>query len=313
MSEQIFITGATGCIGHYVLNELKKSFPNATLHLLVRRPERFKQDFLSWPNVVLHKGDMDDVSKFKDTFKNIDYLIHIATVWGYNLDDNLRINKTRTLEMLSYLDPKRIKKIIYFSTASILTQNNKLSDAAKTEGTPYVKSKYHGYLALKQCDLSDKVVNLFPTVVLGGSEDHPYSHISQGLLDIKKSIRWARWLKVPGSFHFLHAEDIAKMVSISMINKDVPSDVVLGNSEVSFNDAFLEMSTFLNRKPFIRFKIPKFIFWLLTVLFKKRIDSWGRHCLRHPYFNYHTHSPDYFNKSVSYPSFTSVLSKMKLN
>ena len=134
-----------------------------------------------------------------------------------------------------------------------------------------MKSKYHGYLALKQCDLSDKVVNLFPTVVLGGSKEHPYSHISQGLLDIKKSIRWARWLKVPGSFHFLHAEDIAKMVSISMIDKDVPNDVVLGNPEISFNDAFLEMSTFLNRRPFIRFRVPRFIFWLLTVLFKSEL------------------------------------------
>ena len=62
---------------------------------------------------------MDDVGKFKDVFKTVDYLVHIATVWGYNLDDNLRINKTRTLEMLSYLDPKKVKRIIYFSTASI--------------------------------------------------------------------------------------------------------------------------------------------------------------------------------------------------
>ena len=69
MSEQIFITGATGCIGHYVLNELSASFPAATLHLLVRRPERFKQDFLNWDNVVLHKGDMDDVASLKRYLK----------------------------------------------------------------------------------------------------------------------------------------------------------------------------------------------------------------------------------------------------
>ena len=66
MNEQIFLTGVTGCIGHYVLNELKASFPTATLHILVRRPERFKQDFLSWDNVVMHKGDMDDVGQFKN-------------------------------------------------------------------------------------------------------------------------------------------------------------------------------------------------------------------------------------------------------
>ena len=46
MNEQIFVTGATGCIGHYICEELKSSFPNATLHLLVRNPDRFKQDIL---------------------------------------------------------------------------------------------------------------------------------------------------------------------------------------------------------------------------------------------------------------------------
>ena len=313
MSEQIFITGATGCIGHYVLNELRVSFPGATLHLLVRRPERFKQDFLSWPNVVIHKAGMDDIETCKDILNRMDYVIHIATVWGYNLDHNLRINKTRTLEMLSYLDPQRIKKIIYFSTASILTQNNQLSDAAKVDGTPYVKSKYEGYLALKKCELNDKIITLFPTVVLGGSDQHPYSHISQGLLDIKRSIKWVKWLKVPGSFHFLHAEDIAKMVSISILNRDVPSDIVLGNGEVTFNDAFLEMATFCKQKPWVRFYIPRFVFWVLTVVLKKRIDSWGRHCLRNPYFNYLTHSPKSFNQSVSFPSFSDVLTRMTLN
>ena len=312
MNEQIFLTGVTGCIGHYVLNELKASFPTATLHILVRRPERFKQDFLSWDNVVMHKGDMDDVGQFKAVLAKCDYLIHIATVWGYNLADNLRINKIRTLEMLDALEPTKVKKIIYFSTASILTQNNQLSPAAKTEGTPYVKSKYHGYLALKEHPLADKIVTLFPTVVLGGSEQHPFSHISQGLLDIKKSIRWARLFKVPGSFHFLHGIDIAKMVSISMTH-DVPNDVVIGNQEITFTDAFYELAAAVKKVPLFRVILPKWIFKSLTVIFKNRIDSWGRHCLQHPHFNYNTHSPAHFNYSVAYPTLTSVIDDMQLN
>ncbi|MEK9727402.1 MAG: NAD(P)-dependent oxidoreductase [Candidatus Margulisiibacteriota bacterium] len=313
MQTNIFITGATGCIGHYVLEALKVKFPDANYHLLVRSPKRFKQNFTEWKNVIIHQGDMDDIGKFKKELNATDYLIHIATVWGYNLDHNLRVNKTRTLEMLSYLDSKRIKKIIYFSTASILTQKNQLSDAAKTEGTPYVKSKYHGYIALKNSDLSQKVITLFPTVVLGGSDHHPYSHISQGLLDIKKTIRWARWFKVPGSFHFLHGADIAKMVTICMENQNVPADIVMGNHEISFNDAFFEMANVVNQAPWFRINLPGWFFRVLTMLFKRRIDSWGRHCLNNPQFNYETHNPSDFNESIGYPSLASVLNDMKLN
>ena len=177
----------------------------------------------------------------KTVLAKCDYLIHIATVWGYNLADNLRINKIRTLEMLDALEPTKVKKIIYFSTASILTQNNQLSPAAKTEGTPYVKSKYHGYLALKEHPLADKIVTLFPTVVLGGSEQHPFSHISQGLLDIKKKAYDGRdYLKCQDRFT-LHGIDIAKMVSINMTH-DVPNDVVIGNQEITFTDAFYELA-----------------------------------------------------------------------
>ena len=114
MSINIFVTGASGCIGHYALVALKNEFPNATLHLMVRNKKKFKIDALNWPNVVVHQGDMDDVEKFKTALKEADYLVHIATVWGYDLDVNIRINRDRTLEMFNYLDPNRVKKSYIF-------------------------------------------------------------------------------------------------------------------------------------------------------------------------------------------------------
>jgi len=37
--ESIFITGASGCVGHYVVDQLKKKYQ---LFLLVRNPEKLK-------------------------------------------------------------------------------------------------------------------------------------------------------------------------------------------------------------------------------------------------------------------------------
>ena len=209
MSEQIFITGTTGCIGHYVLHEIRRMHPNAQLHLMARRPERYQVNVSEWDNVTLYPITMSEVDQLKQIMPKMDYVIHIATVWGYNLEENIELNRDKTIEMFNYCDPNRLKRIIYFSTASILTQGNQLNEVAKTDGIPYVQSKYYAYEAIKKSKFSDRIITLFPTVVLGGGDGYPYSHISSGLKELDKTLKWVQYLKLDGRFHFLHAKDIA--------------------------------------------------------------------------------------------------------
>ena len=61
MQDQIFITGATGCIGHYVLDELKQVFPNAHYHLFARRPERFKNNAPDWDNTTVYPFELNEM------------------------------------------------------------------------------------------------------------------------------------------------------------------------------------------------------------------------------------------------------------
>jgi nucleoside-diphosphate-sugar epimerase len=211
--------------------------------------------------------------------------------------------------MLGYTDPNRLKKIIYFSTASILTGGNQLSPAAKTEGSPYVKSKLAAFNAIQDSQWADKVVTLFPTMVLGGGKDAPYSHISQGLLDIRKHISWARWFHLNGAFHFLHAEDIAKMVIISM-TQDVPKDMVMGNPKITFNEAILELAETVGKKPWLQLHIPQWVIHALVVIFKRRMDSWGAHCAKNPHFLYSVHAPYHFGEALSFSSLKAVVEKM---
>ncbi len=307
MEMNIFLTGATGCIGHYVCNEIRSSFPAANLHILVRNQKRFKMDIPNWSNVTLHEGSMDDIGKYQHILKKTDILIHIATVWGYDLDVNLRVNRDRSIEMFDALDPNRIKKIIYFSTASILTKNNAISPAAETEGTPYVKSKLEAYRAIKASKWADKVITLFPTMVLGGGENYPYSHISQGLKSIQKPIRWAKWLRIHGAFHFLHAQDIAKMVTIAMTNNSMPADTVMGNPRMTFNEAIKEIAKHYKHKLWFQFSFPKWLIHLIIFLMGRRVDRWGAHCAKHPFFEYNVHSPQDFGQNVGIPNFKSAL------
>ena len=58
MREKIFITGATGCIGHYILDRFIHK-EDVELHLLLRGPERIRFDVLSYPNIKIHIGKME--------------------------------------------------------------------------------------------------------------------------------------------------------------------------------------------------------------------------------------------------------------
>jgi len=301
MQDQIFITGATGCIGHYVLDELKQVFPNAHYHLFARRPERFKNNAPDWDNTTVYPFELNEMESVKDVLPNMDYIIHIATVWGYNLDDNIKLNRDKTLEMFNYCDPKKLKKIIYFSTASILTANNELNEVAKTDGIPYVQSKYHAYVAIQESKWADKIITLFPTVVLGGGNGYPISHISSGFKTIRKTMRYLKWLRLKGSFHFLHAKDIAK-VTVACLNQ-TPStrDIVLGNPEVTFNSTIKSICNYLKINTWFQIPLSSSLILVVIAMFRIKVDSWARYCIKHPNFSYNVQSPEHFNLDVSYP------------
>jgi nucleoside-diphosphate-sugar epimerase len=308
----IFITGASGAIGHYALHALSSAFPKATLHLLVRNVSKFKINVMDWPNVVIHNGDMDAIGKFKEALHETDYLIHIATVWGYNLEDNIRVNKDRTLEMFNYLDPQRIKKIIYFSTASILKAGNKLCEVARTDGIPYIQSKWIAYNAIKSCPWKSKIITLFPTVVLGGGPKSPYSHISKGLHESKKDINWARFLNINVRFHFMHAHDIAQMIIIGMTNNNMPNDIVIGQPVMTLNQAILALCERHKKKAWIQIPISKVVIHLAIRLFRKKLHPWAIHCAKNPIFEYTTHTPNDYGMKSKFPTLTSVLNEMPI-
>jgi nucleoside-diphosphate-sugar epimerase len=60
--KRIFITGASGCIGHYMTEALIQN-TNHELYLLVRNPDKLKFDYQARPGIHLLVGDMAIYSK----------------------------------------------------------------------------------------------------------------------------------------------------------------------------------------------------------------------------------------------------------
>ena len=289
--KRIFITGASGCIGHYMTEALIEN-TDCELYLLVRNPDRLQFDYQSHPRIHLLVGDMSRIEEYSELLKTINVAILAATAWG-GKEQTYDINVIKTLALINLLDPQVCQRVIYFSTASILDRNNKLLFSASQFGHDYIRTKYQCFEQLSQQAIADKIIAVFPTLVFGGEKNKPYSHLSAGITDVTKWIGLIRWFSLDGSFHFIHARDIAKVINYLVENPYPASDkingvdcLVLGNPAISVDRAIAEITSYFNKKIYLR--IPLYI-WLTNIfikIFRIQMDDWSRFSLDYRHFIY---------------------------
>ena len=292
--KRIFITGASGCIGHYISEALIQN-TNHELYLLVRNPDKLQFDYQARPGIHILQGDMCRIEDYSDLLlKEINVAILAATAWGGE-SETYDINVVKTLELINLLNPKVCERIIYFSTASILDQNNQLLLQANQFGHDYIRTKYQCFAQLAQQAIADKIIVVFPTLVFGGDRDKPYSHLSAGITDVTKWIGLIRWFSVDGSFHFIHAQDIAGVISYLVEHPEFsPSQkedaevdcLVIGNPAITVDRVIADIAKYFGKRTYIRF--PLYI-WLANIfiqIFQIQMDSWSRFSLDYRHFTY---------------------------
>ena len=273
MKRNLFITGASGCVGHYIFDQLVKD-PEWQLYLLLRDPSKLKRDLKLFPNVKVIRGEMKDIVRQADLLKTMDAVVHVAAGWG---DSETNCDYTR--ELFRLLDPARCQKVIYFSTASILDEKNDLNPVVAKIGTCYITSKYQLSQELPQMPIYPRVITLFPTWVLGGDDRHPYSHAMEGIVNATKQLWWLRFLNFDLKFHFIHAQDIALITDYLLKNENAPQKYVLGNTATSVDQVIAETCAYFKvNRPF-RINISRRpLNWIVNLL-GKRISEWDKYCL----------------------------------
>jgi len=284
--KRILVTGASGCIGHYVTEALIQETDHE-LYLLVRNPSKLRLDTQSRPGITVLQGDMREIGQFADLLKTIDSAVLAATAWGGA--DLFETNVNKTIELLNLLAPGVCQQVIYFSTASVLDRNNQLLKEAGELGTDYIRSKYDCLCQLSKLAIAPQTTIVFPTLVLGGDAQKPYSHLSSGLPDFVKWMDLIRFFKADGSFHFIHGRDIAQVVRYLIDHPpqlNEPHQLVLGQERLTVNQAVEEICAYLDKK--IYFRIPLYLSLanLLIVLLRLQMAAWDRFCLRNPHLSH---------------------------
>ncbi len=284
--KRILVTGASGCIGHYIAEALIQETEHE-LFLLVRDPGKLKLNVHARPGVTVVRADMRDIGQHASLLKTIHCAVLTATAWGG--DDVHDINVVKTLELMSLLDPDVCDRVIYFCTASVLGRDNQLLKEAVEIGSDYIRSKYICYSRLEELAIAPKITTVFPTLVLGGGNGYPYSHISSGISDVVKWIKLIRFLDAEGSFHFVHGRDIAQvvrhLVEHSVIENE-PRAMVLGNEKITVNQAIEETCDYLNQKIYFRIPLSLWLADLFIFLFRIQMGDWERFSLHYLHFTY---------------------------
>jgi len=286
MSQRILVTGASGCIGHYISEALIQKTSHE-LYLLVRNPEKLQVDTTVRPGITVLQGDMLHIEKLADLLKTIDVAVLTATAWGG--EDTFDVNVFKMLDLLNLLDAERCQQVIYFSTASILDSQRELLQEAGEIGTDYIKSKYDCLEEIKKLAIAPKVTTLYPTLVVGGDTHKPYSHLTGGLPEVAKWAGLIRFLKADGSFHFIHGQDIAAIV-LYLIEHPLAADeshsLVLGQACLTVDQTIAELSAYLSKNIYFRIPLSSGLANLIIVLFRIQMAAWDRFCMNYRHFTY---------------------------
>ncbi|MFH1576887.1 MAG: NAD(P)-dependent oxidoreductase [Candidatus Margulisiibacteriota bacterium] len=306
MKSNVFITGITGCVGHYVFDLLVKN-PEYELYLLVRDPQRLKRDLSKYPNVKIIQDDLSNIKKHEELLKQMDCVMHAAAGWG-----NSETNYDYTLDLLESLNPDRIKKIIYFSTASILDSNNRPMQQAEQFGTCYIESKYRMFKKLPELPVYNKIITLFPTWVLGGDADHPYSHAMEGIVGAGKWLWLLRFFSFELSFHFIHAADIALIVDYLLGNDGAKKEYVLGNALISADELINEICAYHHKKIYFRLRISAEFVKAAAALSRKNLNEWDRYCLDKKKFQHQVVSAESFGLASQNKTIPNILKNLAL-
>ncbi len=284
--KRILVTGASGCIGHYI-SELLIRETEHELYLLVRNPDKLNIDTETRAGIHVLQGDMQKIGDFAELIKTIDVAVLTATAWGGT--GTFDINVVKTIELLNLLDVEKCEQVIYFSTASVLDSKNQPLKEAGELGTDYIRSKFDCLRRFSKLAIAPKITKVFPTLVVGGDENKPFSVVTSGIPEVTKYVDLIRFLKADGSFHFIHAKDIATVIKHLIDNPPTAEDprkYVLGQEKITANEAIEEICQYFDKKILFRIPLSSSLADLIVKTFNIQMAAWDRFCMKYRHFTY---------------------------
>jgi len=177
---KIFLTGATGFVGHHVAKALAAE--GADLRLLVRKASNLKNlEGIPGDTVV---GDLARTESFAPALNGCDAVMHVAAdyrLWIRDPDAMYRANVDGTRDLLRLARDAKVPRVVY--TSSVATMHFRTDGIVVNEDTPvsladmvghYKRSKFLAeQQAIAAAQDGQQVVILNPTTPIGPNDAKP--------------------------------------------------------------------------------------------------------------------------------------------
>jgi dihydroflavonol-4-reductase len=177
---KVFLTGATGFVGHHVAHALAAE--GADLRMLVRKTSNLKN--LEGLRGETHVGDLQEPESILPALENCDAVMHVAAdyrLWIPKPDEMYKANVDGTRELLRMAREAGVRRVVY--TSSVATMNFRTDGIVINEDTPvsikdmvghYKRSKFLAEKeAIKAAQAGQQVMILNPTTPIGPNDSKP--------------------------------------------------------------------------------------------------------------------------------------------
>lgn len=307
---RILVTGATGCVGRYIVDELLAHRSHSLL-LLAREPARLPAAVRWHPRVtVLHSALDGAATRCAEPLGAVDVAVMAAAEWGPDPDARA-VNVTATMELARHLANSGCRHIVHFATASVLDHQHDPLPEAEALGTPYVRSKAECARMLRDGSLRIPLTLVYPTLVVGGGQRGiPRSHFSGLLEEVARRRHLVRFVQADGSFHAIHAADIARIIARLVEEEPNASvrELILGGPPVTVNEAVDALCQTLGVRRVRLVQLGPSLVRACIRLFNIQLAAWDRFCLDRGHFTHRqTIMPEDLGGRAVYPTFASLL------
>ena len=281
-SKRILITGGSGCVGHYLVEELVRETTHE-LVLVLRNPGKLDLDPALTGRLTIVEADVKDTAAYLDRIGHIDVAILAAACWGG--PDAWPVNVHTNVTLTKHLAAHGGQRVFYFGSASVLDRERQMLRAAHDLGTEYIRSKYELVEALEYLSPDIETVGVFPTLIVGGGDGKPMSHFANLLREASRWAWLANFFRADGRFHYIHARDIARtmrlMIDAEQVPDDRPARIVLGNPAVTVNEFIDQIAAYKGLWAPFRVTLRESYAQFLIKLFRIQMAAWDRYCMEH--------------------------------
>ncbi|MEQ8360883.1 MAG: NAD-dependent epimerase/dehydratase family protein [Cytophagales bacterium] len=245
MQDKVFITGATGLLGSFILRDLLKH--NYAVKALCRSNSNFNLVDDIKEEVEWYEGDMCDYLSMEKAISDCNIVIHSAAVVSYDKKDkenmiSINVNGTRNLVDLS--NEKKVDHFIQISSIAAIGRPKtqfELDEATKWEESPnnsvYAKSKFYSELEVwRAIEEGLKGVILNPGFILGPGD--PKKSSTQLFNYVWKKSKFY----TVGNLNYVDVRDVSDAV-INVLKKQISGErFIICGGTIRFKDLFQKIA-----------------------------------------------------------------------